>query len=720
MATPEPFEGAPDRVPGQEGIAPIQSGANPASFGVGLAQAVGHLGEIVEGSGKELFDRAYAMQELQVHADVNARLADAQNGMMNKYVEFSNLEGKNAVDGLPKFQQDIDGIREKGGDGLSPVGQEFYDQESRQSRYRLSFAGASHAAQQQKAYAMGSADASAESSMKMMEVDPNNPATTEAALENIRAQVAHKYGDLGGMSSEEVKIKQSDAVNTALQGRIRALAKTDPLGAQKLLNQGISKGEVYGNDATNLGWFVKNQAYTIGARQTGHAVMSGAAGMDLDAKKVSPEQLLAGLKGSEGGSYSFVGPDVTDKSGNTGHATGHFGVMSYNLAPWLKEAGMAPMTEAQFLASPDTQDKLAMFKMSQYQDKFGSAHAAAVAWFGGEGSVGSDLSKLHDKNMDGNTYLRNFDGGVAHGSSLEQLTNAGKAVAETQFPDDPEYHDRVTDGIITQYNKEKAIQRDTDFNNEQTIYSTLLQGVGPDHKIPTSVDELKLDPKAADAWDQLANQHPSELKKYLNQMATNAKGDVAMTPQRLQSWQQLSGQAINDPQGFMSKTSDVSSLDLPMKEKLAVINMRGQIYKKQDANPQVSHAMSVIGRLNMLGPLGINKTDNPEALATFTGVLADAMTQFQQANQKPMSDDDIKTTAQQLLSPVGGGGWLHPFGGGKTPWFQSIDEVPPEIEESIRQDFASKGITPDDSAILGAYLAAQYHDLFGKSKAAVK
>ena len=712
MATPEPYEGAPSVAPQQEGTSPINAPANPAAFGTNLAEATGHLGQVIEGSGKELFDRAYAMQELQVHADVNSRLADAQNQMMNKFVDFSQLEGKNAVDGLPKFQNEIDGIRTKAGDGLSPIGQEFYDQESRQSRYRLAFAGAEHAAGQQKAYVSASADAQVSSAMKMMEVNPNDPATAEKSLQTIRDAVQFKVGDIAGMSPDVVKAKQADAVNAAIQGRIRSMAKDDPLGAQKLLNQAIKDKDVYGNDATNLGWFVRNQRDIIGSRQTSSAVMSSAAGMDLDTKKVSGQQLLAGLKGSEGGSYTFQGPDVTDKAGNTGHALGHFGVMSYNLAPWLKEAGMAPMTEDQFKADADAQDKLAQFKMEQYQDKFGSAHAAAVAWFGGEGSVGTDLSKLHDKDMDGNTYLKNFDGGVAHGSSLQDLTSAGRAVAKSQFPNDDAYADIVEDRIVTQYNKEKQIRMDTDHDNEQTVWGTLLNGVGPDHKIPTSVDELKLDPKAADAWDQLSAAHPSELKQYLNQMASNAKGDVAMTTDRLQGWQNLSGMAVNDPQQFMAKTQDVSSLDLPMKEKLSVLSMRQAIYKKQDANPQVGAALATINRLNMLAPLGLTKAENPEGLATFTGVLTDAMTQFQQSHGKPMSDDDIKTTAQQLLSPVGG----RHFWSSQQPWFESIDEVPDEAAESIRKELQDRGTPVTDAAVLSNYLAAQYQEIFGKNQ----
>jgi hypothetical protein len=62
------------------------------------------------------------------------------------------------------------------------------------------------------------------------------------------------------------------------------------------------------------------------------------------------------------------------------------------------------------------------------------------------------------------------------------------------------------------------------------------------------------------------------------------------------------------------------------------------------------------------------------------------------------------------LSPVSG---AH-FWSSKQPWFESIDEVPNEISESIRQDFASKGIQADDRAILQQYLAAQYQELFAK------
>lgn len=711
MATPVPYEGAPDRAPGFDPTPTLGVQANPAAFGTNVAEAAGHLGQVVEGAGKELFDRAYAMQDLQLHADVNARLSDALNKSQNLFVDYSNLEGKKAVDALPEYQNKLDEVREKGGDGLSPIGQEYYDTESRNARNRLGFLGASHAVGEQKKFVNGAADASISSSMKMMEIDPRDPSTTDAAIKNIRDQVQHKFGDIGGMSADEVKIKQSDAVNEAIQGRIKALAKDDPIGAQKLLDKAVADKDVYGNGSTELSWYVRNQRDQIGSRQTAHAVMNGGAGFDLDNAKVSPDQLLAGLKGSEGGSYTFTGPDVTDKSGNTGHAIGHYGVMSYNLQPWLKEAGLPAMSEEQFKQDENAQDALAKFKMTQYQDKFGSAHAAAIAWFGGEGSVGANLAQLHDKNMNGLTYLSNFDGGVAHGSTLQQLTTAGRSVAKSQFPDDEAYHDFVEDKIITQYNKERSIQRDTDFQNDQTLAGALVGGIGKDKQLPTSVDMLKQDPQAAQAWDALQSSHPSELQKYLRQMASNAKGDVAMTPERLNQWQTLNGQAVGDPEGFMKATQDLSTVDLPRAEKMQIIKMQQSIYRKQDAAPQVSHALSLLGQTGVLQSAGLTKDQDPDNLHLFTGVLQDAMTQYNQANGKSMDDQTIKDTAQQLLTSVPG---AH-FWNGSKPWFQSVDSVPPEAAAAISEEFQKRNVMPSESAILQAYIAAQYQEIYGKA-----
>lgn len=693
MATPVPYEGVQTQTPSLEPTPSVQVGANPAAFGGNIAEAAGHLGQIVEGSGKELFDRAYAMQELQVHADVNARLADAGNQMNDAYVKYSELEGKSAVDGLSSYQSSLDDIRKKSGDGLAPVGQEFYDAESRNQRNRLGFAGAGHAAQQQKQYVVGSAQAAMSNLQKQMELDPNNPGANAKALQDIKDHADFISTTHGIPLDSPGAIKaRNDAVNTAVQGQVRSLAKDDPISAQRLFDQSVKSGSIDPADAANLGWYIRNQRDVIGSRTTAAQVMS-------DASRGSGPVLRA-LFGNEdaSGDLKAENPQTT----TSGHAQGAFQITTGTWREFASQAGVDLAAFPDAKSAPyAVQAQMANVIPLRRWDKTTIAKMQAA---GGQ----LDVNKTLGQNLAANGEGLGRDVGMP--PTLSDLTSAGRAEAERQFPGDKTYADIVEDKIITQFNKEKAIRADTDFNNEQTVQGALLSGVGPNKKIPTTVEELKLDPTASSAWDALESQHPTELKRFLNQMATNAKGDVAMTPERLNDWQKLSGQAVQDPEGFMKATQDLSAVDLPRAQKLEIIRMQDSIYKKQDAAPQVSHALGVIGRLGMLDAAGITKEQDPDSLHLFTGVLQDAMTQYQQTNGKPMSDEDIKTTSQQLLSTVPGKHWWS----GSSNWFRSIDEVPDEAKDAISKEFTARGIVPSEAAIMQTYLAQQYQEVYGK------
>lgn len=692
MATPVPYQGIPDVAPRLEPTPGVGINTPPAAFGTNIAEATSHMGQVIEGSGKELFDRAYAMQELQVHADVNARLAAAQNEMSNHYVQFTNLEGKNAVDGLTDYQNKLDEIRQKGGDGLSPIGQEFYDTESRNWRNRFGMYGAAHAGQEQKRYIVGSVDAKVAASTKMMEVNPDDPNGAAAAIQNIRDQVAHKFGDIGGMSPEEVKQKQNDAVNDAVQGRIRALAKDQPIAAQKLFDQAVKGGDLYGNNLASLGWYIRNQRDVIGSRNTVDQVFRETRGE-------GGPVLRALFQNESGGKLNITNPQTT----TSGHAQGVFQITTGTWHEFAERAGVQLAAWPTPNSAPyEVQAKVAsIIPLRRWDHTTLEAMQRAGAKLDPNATLGENLAA----NGEG------LGQGVTKEPALADLVGRGRSLAADQFPDDPNYQDIVEDKIITQYNKELALRRDTDFQNEQTIANTLLSGIGPDKKLPTTVEELRLDPNASQAWDALEAQHPTELKKFLNQMASNAKGDVAMTGDRLNEWQKLSGEAIADPEKFVSDTEDLSKLDLPRAQKLEVIRMRDAIHKKQDAAPQMGHALSIAGP--MLDSLGLTKASDPDKRNLFIGIMHDAMTVYSQQNGKPMNDQEIKDTAQRLLNPVASGGLWGMFGS-KTPWFESKNSVPPEIEDTIRQDFESRGITPDDNAILSAYIASQYNNLYGK------
>ena len=64
MASQVPYSGTMDVAPQLNPLPQVHVDTPIAAFGGATAGAITHMGEVVQGAGKELFDRAYAMQEL--------------------------------------------------------------------------------------------------------------------------------------------------------------------------------------------------------------------------------------------------------------------------------------------------------------------------------------------------------------------------------------------------------------------------------------------------------------------------------------------------------------------------------------------------------------------------------------------------------------------------------------------------------------------------------
>ena len=698
MATPVPY----DPVAQAPGLRPTPSvGVNtpPAAFGVNVAEAASHLGQVVQGSGQELFDRAYAMQDLQVHADVNARLADMANKSMNLEADYSNLEGKNAVDGLPDFLGKLDKTRQEAGDGLSPIGQSYYDTESRNWRNRIAWSGVDHAKNEQKRYIVGSAQASMAADMKGIELNPDDAAANSAALDRIRAQADH-ISDVHGLGADDPArlMARNDAVNKAVLGQIRGLSeKGDFVGATKLFNQANADKEIYGEDSARMGEYIKWQRDLHGSRTVAGQVLHGFNGSG---------PVLHALLTNESGGRNIAN---THQGTSSGQAQGFFQITTGTWRDFAPKAGVDLSQYPTPLSTGASQEGYriqAQVASTIPLRRWDSSTIAAIR----RASPNIDISKTLGENL-----AMNNEGFGAGTSSLADISAAARKVAYSQFPGDDDFADATESQAITKFQHEQAIRRDTDFNNDQAISSALFGGVGPQKKIPTTLEELQLDPNAKAAWDQMQATHPSMMRKYLDILAKNSKGDVAMTPERLNNWQTLYGESIRDQDEFMADTKDLSKLDLPRAQIMEIIRMQGEIYKKQDASPQITHAMSLTQ--SMLNPLGITAADNPKKRDLFVGVLHDVMEDYQQQNKKPMGDDDIRTAAQRLLNPVTNPGFFGHVFGKSSPWFESIDAVPNDAAEMIRQDYQSRGIQADDASILRDYLAAQFKDLYGKAAA---
>jgi hypothetical protein len=714
-----PYTGVPDRTPELRPTPNLNVNPPEAAFGTNIAAATQHLGQVEEGAGKELFDRAYAIQELNVQSDALARMAKAQDGMNNAFVAFKEKRGQDAINAFPQFQQDLNKALDDNSEGLSPYGKVYYDRDMRTYRGKMLFNGSEHAADEQKSYFVSSAQARQSTAMKGMELNPDDVKGNEKLLDGIRSDSHDTSAALGEPPGSPQYIKrEADAVNAAIISQLRGMGQTNPIGALKLFDQAKSKNEIYGEDAGRMYQWLKVQRDTIGARHNAGQVLNEAAGFNLGGRMLDEKGALAGLTGSEGGArfYNWSGADQWDQSHqNFGHPIGAYSVMSYALQGFLRQAGMGPMTEEEFKADHAAQDQLAWTMFNKYQQQFGSADAAAIAWFGGEGSVKANLAALSDGHTSGPEYLSRFHRGVVQGAGEADIATAARTVAKSQFPGDDDFADANENAALTQYNKEKQIRTDTNNANTQTLWGALINGVGPQHEIPTTPDELKLDPTAAQAWDSLTHDDPKAVQQFLNQMAKNAKGDVALTPEREQNWQKLAGLSVNDPKAFMDQTADVSKLDLPLSMKKQIIAWQRDIYKKADADPQMSHAMTYLQRTGILPASGLTKDQDPDGLNQFTGILHDIMSDYQMRNDKPMPDDEIEATATRLLQRTSTGYFGTSIGQGPQ-WFKSIDTVPEHERNLIIQNPIWQGAQPSDEQILKIYLATQYNNVVNPPK----
>ncbi len=710
-----PFTGVPDRVPELRPTPGINVNPPEAAFGTNIAAATQHLGQIEEGAGKELFDRAYALQEMHEQSNALKGMATAQDMANDAFVQFKEKKGADAGPAaLAAYHDQLDKAFDTGRAGLSPYGQLEFDKEARIYRAKMLHAGSEHSADELKSYFISSATAAQGTAMKGMELHPGDNTGNEKLLDGIRGNshdISAAMGDPPG-SPGYIK-RENDAVNAALIGKIRAKGLTDSAGAMKLLDDAKSKGEVYGEDSARLYQWLQSQSRTVGARNDAHAVMNNAAGFNLSSGMVDQKTALAGLTGSEGGAafYNWSGKDQWDQSHqNYGHPIGAYSVMSYSLQGFLRQAGMGPMTEAEFKADHAAQDQLAWTMFNQYQQKYGSADAAAIAWFAGEGSVKANLAGLSDGKTSGPEYLQRFHRGVAQGSGEAGVASAARTVSLAQFPDDFERADNTENYARTQFRKDEQDVIDTRQRDRDTVVAALVNGMGPDKKLPTTPEELQADPQVGAAWQQLGQTKggPEIQQQILRQLAANAKGDVALTPEREKNWQQLAGLSVNDPKAFMDRTQDISKVDLPLGMKKQIIAWQRDIYKKADANPQMAHAMTYLQHTGILSAAGLTKDQAPDDLNQFTGVLHDIMSQYQLNNDKPMPDAEIESTATKLLARPHPERWFNQG----SMWFKSADDIPPEFVARVQ----TKMPGASNDQVMKMWLAMQYNNLVNPPK----
>lgn len=707
MATQVPTTLNAPSVEAQNNATPYRQENVPlAAFGGATAAAVSHLGQTVEGAGNEIFDRGYAMQQMNDNAQALAASADYSTQLGAKYEAFTSLSGKNAVDGLQPFTDDVNKSRQQIRGSLnSPYAQLVFDQGTRYLQARMVIAAGSHAGQQNKAYLLNSGKASMESNENLAYVNPTDDDSFHASLNSNLNEVNHQ-ADEGGWSDSQRSLALAQAKSSMWMHRITGLAKEHPIAAKSMLDEANKENALFGKDIPGTTDFVRKQLYNTGSRVVANDILAGN-GNQFGEKSVPIEMAQKAIGGYEShDNYQAIGPETKDGD----HAVGRYQIMASNLAPWLKEAGMQPMSEADFLKNSQAQDQLFKFKFGQYMAEGKTFNAAANRWFTGSYTPNADVTDATatTKGHTPGQYLTGTNAILAQNLPEDQLMSAAAEKAKEISPDDPIFGDYVSARVSQKYNAQAQIQAHMELQNRLSMDGAIVKQM-QDGQFPTSIEELAQgDPKLMETF---SNMNSADQLKYQKQFAQNAKGTRTPTDTDLTSYKGYMGEAFNDPQKFMKEDFISQNLPISLKSKLVAEQLR--IQKGGTADPNVAHALQVLGPT--LNNIQLNKQNDPDGYNQFVGSLHDAIQAYATANGTQPKDKDIMTIGSRLLQSTSSGGvsvFGHKFFQSNSPLYSM--PVPQEFADKVTERAkALRGITPSNLDIHRMYIQKQYQKLYG-------
>lgn len=695
MATPVPYNPAPQVAPEAPPIPFKSINTPPAAFGAATAAAVSNLGQVEQHVGDEVFSRAIAMQQMAQDADANNAAAQFATELARRTADYRSLQGKAAVDALPQFRDDINNLREQFRQRLSsPYAQRAYDADTRRNQSYTEFSIASHAADQLKHYTVSTAGARIDAARNMTLVNPKDEEVFQEGLRTSEKQIRDTAPALG-LSGDALNEKVSETKSGLWRDRIIEVAKNEPWAATEILKKAMAGNSLSPDDLSKAQAAVRKSQLDIGSRNIAHSAMTGEA---FGKMIVSPDMARIGIAGNEadGRGYSTVGITVPANSFHpAGQAIGRYAIMSYNLAPWLKEAGMAPMTQEQFLGDSKAQDRLFDFKFGQYMKQTGSFDGAADLWFGKGASDGYHTHAW---------YLDKAHATMASVASRADLDKIVRDESRRLASDNPDLPDAASSRVQTIKSRRLQIDRDQEFQDLNTVQGALF-ATNKDGKVPGSVEELTHDPDVKAAWDRLKNDKQLQIYRVIEHNAR--EGDYGYTEQNQQQFYKTYG-ALTNPQLSADERdealkTDIMSLPLPASQRMTLLKAQQNLFKKSTADPNMTRAMSDVQDMTA-GVL--DKKGNPDDYNLFWGSFRFAIQDRMVDEKRPLNRDEVRSIAQGLLMKQSSFS-LNPFSGFKssTPAYRM--PVPTAARTAIESEFRKQGIEPNDMLVSEAWNTQQ-------------
>jgi hypothetical protein len=253
MADRVPYTGTPEGAQAQgprfEPTPEFHVEAPAAAFGTNIGQAVQGLGEVQEGAGKELFQRAMAFQDLTNHATARGASVKTAQEQAQLWADFDSKGGMAAgPEALKALQKNLDDIRIKNGSDLNPMANEYYQNDASSTQSRLFIYSASHSAQALKQYDLETIRAKQDTNNLLITSQPHDAQATEKAYAG-NAAAATLRAHHGGYSpdSDIAKVDLITENSKTSYARIQGFAdRQKPAEAKAALDEAEKQGRISG------------------------------------------------------------------------------------------------------------------------------------------------------------------------------------------------------------------------------------------------------------------------------------------------------------------------------------------------------------------------------------------------------------------------------------------------------------------------------------------
>jgi hypothetical protein len=237
----QPFSTAQPQFQGER----ISVNTPGASFGENIGAALKQLGGTTEQAGTEIFQRAMALQDLKNETDARAAQTEFATKSSLAHADFGALEGKAARDGLQPYLDSQAKLREDiRGNLKSPAAQRYYDADTLPFMQRNVFSAAGHAAEENKKWVVGTANANLEVAAKTF-VDPTSENEFNDKIANVRKQV-DTIADTRQLDPAQKQLLEMKEISKTRMAQIVQLAQQNPPKAFDMLDK--HKGDITDQD----------------------------------------------------------------------------------------------------------------------------------------------------------------------------------------------------------------------------------------------------------------------------------------------------------------------------------------------------------------------------------------------------------------------------------------------------------------------------------------